>query len=147
MVVGWVLIATGAESEYQRVGIFNNYAGDKASELCFLFKSPTCPRSEADISAKIEIETRFERLAMATKYSGDSSSGSSMLLDSANINLFGNTETSSRGWGEGELMVENPQGEKVLSSEIQPEDHGMTNDTRYNFEDEEAWIEGVSKII
>ena len=67
MAVGLVLIATGAESEYQRVGIFSNDAGDKATELCFLFKPPTYPRSEADISAKFEIETQFEKLTMATK--------------------------------------------------------------------------------
>ena len=33
------------------------------------------------------------------------------------------------------------------SREIQPEDHTITNDTEYNFEDEEAWIEGVFKTI
>jgi hypothetical protein len=177
--VGLVLVATGVEGEYQRVGIFSNGA-----DLVFLFKPPTYPRSEADISAKTEIETtQFERLAMATKSSGDRSSSSSMLLDSANINLLDNTETPSRIQDEGELMVESPlcdidgrtsldaggevdvtsttpfgneewldgegqsQCAEASSSESQSEDHSLTSDAWYDFEDEKAWVEGVFKII
>ena len=61
----------------------------------------------------------------------------------------GADETVPTPLGNEELLDSEGQSqcEKVLSCEIQPEDHAMTNDTEYNFEDEEAWIEGVFKII